>query len=187
MRKTFLLGGLVLFCAGTALAGQRTRADAMRDGGVSSDSIKNVREIAPGVATGEVDGVQLSVSADGSVVLSDVIESHGTTGAYVRELLLSQVASAPGEVSGRMYANGATMNTRDSYGDAAPASTVEEYKEDMQWVAETVDGANLIVFANGVVMKQMTNDMPQPARADVPSAVYKDTKVFADGVVVFEE
>lgn len=192
MRKLMLGAGLAFSFVGAAFAGERSRGtsgDAVA-GGVAAAVAPDFREIAPGVGKMSSGGFELTVRADGSVLLSEVVEEYGSLERFKFEMAVGPTAMTSTASGARMYANGAVGFFRDLLGSNPPVSpvitTAEEYKSVMGWTEMAVGSELVVLFANGAIFNDgsLASEPEWSRHARTVASSYNGSDpVFADGAV----
>lgn len=197
-RKSLLLGaGLAMAVAGAASASERTR-DTMStipgsDGAVA-ERYTNVRMSGDGLAIATVNGQDVTVRADGSVLHDEVIELYGSVDRFLFENATANVPSTQNAYGTRLFADGSTGYYADLLGTdrpEPPAANVEELKQVRQWGERIVEGVSVIAFADGSVLYDPSVNFTVPAwvshRDAVPNRLNENgVRVYADGAVFME-
>jgi hypothetical protein len=186
MRKTFLLGGVILLIASGSWAGARTRGgDSLRGGG-SDAMTPQVREIAPGVAERTVNGVTTRIEANNVVDLErDVIGVFGSVQNWMATMSTIGMDSMPGP-DGPVFASNTSFYLEGYVDSALLPVSIERLKQTQTHMTTTVNGAEVTMFANGVVGLETDLRGPMQSMPAVLSVMVLGKELRADGAVVAE-
>lgn len=185
MRRAILLGGVAVLVASGALAGQRSRGgDSLRGGERSDAAAPVVQEIAPGVARAVINGAQLTVRNDNAISLEEVMSEYGSPQRFMAAVLMSRTLSTVGADGSTVYANGYIGHEGVT---ETPEQKLDDRTQQVLNMSQTVNGQDVVVFADGYVMAGMDERQPGVlTRSSIPKSSAGGTDVWADGMVRFE-
>jgi hypothetical protein len=160
--RTLLSVGIALSLTATSFAGSRTRSSEGRDEARTSPATPvadakaespRYQEVAPGHVRAVINGLTIDFYADGRVVKSEVdVES------YRYNVSRAHVPKGNAPDGATLYADGATFNDRSHQGTNGPQlapRSLDDAKQDFTWSSRIMDGQEQMVFANGVVVRDM--------------------------------
>jgi hypothetical protein len=186
MRKTFLLGGVILLLASGSMAGQRTRGgDSVRGGGADSVAAPQAQEISSGVVSRTVGGLTVEADQANNIKLEDILAVHGSVDAWRAVQILSGIDSMPNGDETILGNNSVIL--LDGY--ASPSVlplTIERHKLSVDSMDTLVNGETVTTFVDNTVGLDTDMRSPWLSRTGMPSVTDGDGEKYADGAVVFE-
>jgi len=196
-RKAIFSMGLVVAMATAATAAERTRMGTMGTDSAAAGPAPAVQMVEPNVAVVDFNGSEVTIRANGAIVLDEVSKDHGSLGEYQRDVLLKDVLMARADDGTRVYANGVVAMLPEMIPTSEPAAmytwTLEDAKESMLWGEREIGGQTVLAFASGVILNtEEVNWHPtvgsQSSSIAMPQSVGPDgLAIYADGRVVIDE